>query len=271
MIEKQVGSKEHVMSAPTAKRSCKTFVVAKLAGAPSGPPKLFRSYSIPGQPASKCKIWEAARATTAAPTFFKAMTIEDPPPGLTLVDGGMGHNNPAQLAHEEIVRIWPGCQPFIVSIGTGKQKLHQIPHQSSVDTDVEAQRTWFGYVKKFVPVIEKMEPKWQKVTKFPAGVVSILKMASAMPDFATDSEGVHRQLHKASRHGNDKFTYFRFNVDREIGDIGLGDHTKIKDMSFLATAYLEDPEVGDQVILCTQYMLAYQASVGENPDIILSY
>jgi patatin-like phospholipase/acyl hydrolase len=36
------------------------------------------------------KIWEAARATSAAPTYFKAMEVN----GHKLIDGGLGANNP---------------------------------------------------------------------------------------------------------------------------------------------------------------------------------
>ena len=36
------------------------------------------------------KIWEAARTTTAAPTYFKAMEVD----GHKLIDGGLGANNP---------------------------------------------------------------------------------------------------------------------------------------------------------------------------------
>lgn len=37
------------------------------------------------------KIWEAARATSAAPHYFDAMLID----GISFVDGGLGYNNPA--------------------------------------------------------------------------------------------------------------------------------------------------------------------------------
>ena len=36
------------------------------------------------------KIWEAARATSAAPTYFKPITVGN----YTLLDGGLGANNP---------------------------------------------------------------------------------------------------------------------------------------------------------------------------------
>jgi patatin-like phospholipase/acyl hydrolase len=39
------------------------------------------------------KIWEAARATTAAPTYFARMQLGD----YEYIDGGIGYNNPVLL------------------------------------------------------------------------------------------------------------------------------------------------------------------------------
>ncbi|KAI9854152.1 MAG: hypothetical protein M1813_001359, partial [Trichoglossum hirsutum] len=65
-----------------------------------------------------CPIWQACRATSAAPTFFPPMIIGKPP--TTYVDGGLGYNNPIRLLLDETRHIWPqreiGC---IVSVGTG--------------------------------------------------------------------------------------------------------------------------------------------------------
>jgi len=52
-------------------------------------PVLFRSYES-HEPHSNCKIWEAARATSAAPNFFKRIEIGRAQP---YIDGGLGRNN----------------------------------------------------------------------------------------------------------------------------------------------------------------------------------
>lgn len=65
-----------------------------------------------------CKIWEAARATSAAATFFDPITI-----GVhNYVDGATGCNNPVEEVLREALSIWPNSLPrihCIVSIGTG--------------------------------------------------------------------------------------------------------------------------------------------------------
>ncbi|KAF5570497.1 calcium-independent phospholipase a2 [Fusarium phyllophilum] len=65
------------------------------------------------------KIWEAARATSAAPTFFQPFV--HPETKRSYVDGALMHNNPVSLAYSEVEKIWPGSLPpdIILSIGTG--------------------------------------------------------------------------------------------------------------------------------------------------------
>ena len=78
----------------------------------------FRSYNSPWDAIDDCPIWQAYRATSAAPTFFPPMQIGNPP--VAYIDGGMGYNNPVRVLIEEKSHIWPdrkiGC---IVSVGTG--------------------------------------------------------------------------------------------------------------------------------------------------------
>ena len=89
-----------------------TFVVAKQALHADGKPTVFHSYLGEGIRPSKCPIWQAARATSAAPSFFKAMYISNPLPGINYIDGGLGHNNPAEVSLEEGSRIWPNAKRF---------------------------------------------------------------------------------------------------------------------------------------------------------------
>ncbi|KDN33704.1 hypothetical protein RSAG8_13200, partial [Rhizoctonia solani AG-8 WAC10335] len=67
----------------------------------------------------KVKIWEAARATSAAPAFFAPIIIGDK--GVQYVDGAVsGHCNPATLAREEADYLWPGRENWLLlSLGTG--------------------------------------------------------------------------------------------------------------------------------------------------------
>jgi hypothetical protein len=71
----------------------------------------------------ECKIWEAARATSAQPLFFKPVMIG--PPGFTeeFIGGGLDGNNPIRQVLDQAYDLYPkenlSC---ILSIGTGKVK-----------------------------------------------------------------------------------------------------------------------------------------------------
>ena len=81
---------------------------------------ILRTYRSDTHFPADCTIWEAARATSAAPTFFDAIEF-----GIPLVrygDAGTGYNNPAREALSEAHTIWPNLPiKCLVSIGTGDQ------------------------------------------------------------------------------------------------------------------------------------------------------
>lgn len=96
-----------------------SFVVAIPGCNVPRPPKLFRTYDNRFQrhSADKCYIWEAARATSCAPSFFPDIQVE----GIYYSDGGLGYNNPAQLVLQEARSLWGLDHPVscLLSIGTG--------------------------------------------------------------------------------------------------------------------------------------------------------
>jgi len=60
-------------------------------------------------------VFDAARATSAAPTYFSPLARN----GKLLVDGGVIANNPSLFALSQAARLWPDCRDFtILSIGT---------------------------------------------------------------------------------------------------------------------------------------------------------
>ena len=64
------------------------------------------------------KIWEAARATGAAPTYFKPYRKGKH----VWVDGGLYMNNPSLVAYRRARELWPGESYEIVNIGTGRDE-----------------------------------------------------------------------------------------------------------------------------------------------------
>jgi hypothetical protein len=62
------------------------------------------------------RMADAARATSAAPTYFEPELLGD----RSLVDGGVFATNPAMCAYAEAARLAPGSEVRIVSLGTGR-------------------------------------------------------------------------------------------------------------------------------------------------------
>ncbi|EXJ68115.1 uncharacterized protein A1O5_08730 [Cladophialophora psammophila CBS 110553] len=116
--------------------SCRTFVSA--VNAVTTHAELLRTYRLnkPGQTHYPCTVWEAARATSAAPMYFEPIEI-GAKIKTTFVDGGLRDNNPVGLVTAEAHRIWPGRKiGCLVSLGTGvtqpdslsvtKSRLHEV-------------------------------------------------------------------------------------------------------------------------------------------------
>lgn len=85
-------------------------------------PFLFRMYQEKNGQFKKWRLRDAARSTTAAPTFYRPAKIKSLAPmekEYTLIDGGVCLNNPALIAYSEAKRLYPGNEYLIVSLGTG--------------------------------------------------------------------------------------------------------------------------------------------------------
>jgi len=104
---------------------CKIFVCATRKQ--TGGRVLFRSYSSGRSQGLDCTILEAARATSAAPSFFNSVSIG--PLGEKFIDGAIGCNNPVREVMAEAYDIWPSelhRNLVMVSIGTGQPTVQPI-------------------------------------------------------------------------------------------------------------------------------------------------
>ncbi|KMP02317.1 hypothetical protein CIRG_10140 [Coccidioides immitis RMSCC 2394] len=89
---------------------------------------LLRSYPSKWEPNTGCTIWQAARATSAAPLYFNGIKFGVPP--ITYVDGGLHNNNPVRILYEEAMGLINassgqtiGC---IVNTGNGLPPLRDL-------------------------------------------------------------------------------------------------------------------------------------------------
>ena len=169
-------------------------------------PVLFRTYlSCETHPG--CKIWEAARATSAAPTFFKRIEIGREQP---FIDGGLGRNNPSRVVLDEantLFRTRPiGC---LVSIGTGQAEIISIKQP--------------GFLQQVLPM----------------DVIEALKAISA------DCETTHEEMQHLF--ANLPNTYFRLNVDQGMQGIGFSEWEKLANVEAHTTQYMKRKEVNEKL------------------------
>lgn len=177
--------------------------------------------SFPGDPDDpqwdeNITIWQAARATTAASSFFKPQQLGDGAEAQTYIDAAIGANNPVKYLLDEAVLEFGtgrrlGC---VVSIGTGTRHI-------------ELGRAITG-LRNFAQA-----PSWY------------IHLIKALKSKATDSEEAHRQLQ--SRLARFPGSYFRFNVPEAAEKIGLHHYEKMPELKLLTTDYLSDKAISGQV------------------------
>lgn len=87
---------------------------------------------------------EVARATSAAPTYFRPERLSLNPP-TAMVDGGVFANNPAMCAYVETIKLHGPQDVLLVSLGTGQVKTPISYRQA---------RTWglIGWARKLIDV-----------------------------------------------------------------------------------------------------------------------
>lgn len=221
-------------------------------------PYLFRSYDNlyksedaesqkwvrnPAQ-AHDIPIWQVARATSAAPTYFKPMVID----GLEHLDGGFGANNPCLEAYDEVTKMNNNakkCVKYILSIGTGKNN---------------------------------------EINRFKGdGIYRYLNYLNFARKWATDSEGTHERIDKtrSDLEKLDTFEYCRLNVEEGLGRMKLDEwHTRrsfrtkagagnktLETITSHTKKYLEKNEVQDSIRKCAKMLVEIRRDrVASNPQ-----
>ncbi|RYN72861.1 hypothetical protein AA0120_g12698 [Alternaria tenuissima] len=114
IVKEYTGDAEAVF----ADKTCvKTVVLAVTKADVGALPTKFKTYSI-GDDFKHCKIWEVARATSAATTFFESISIGHQ--DIEFIDAGFGHNNPSEVLSSEAEDMFQdSTYDCMLSIGTG--------------------------------------------------------------------------------------------------------------------------------------------------------
>jgi predicted acylesterase/phospholipase RssA len=181
-------------------KGCRGFVLTSLKQA-LGLPRILSTYDPNDR---TTKIWEALRATSAAPTFFEEMQFGTPK--VTYLDGGVGFNNPCAEVDYAAKALWEGRPTgIIVSVGTG---LQSIPSVGNV-----------GF--------------W-----LPFGLGTDIALVSALAGMATSTQRVDNEMKRM--YYNTSTRYYRFDVDRGLANVSLEQWMKEDEMAALTEQYMRD-------------------------------
>ena len=223
-IKDRTGDVDARMADPLGTSCCFVFVLAVQKHAPAGEPTLLRTYSGPEADPAPCSIWQAARATTAASSFFESINIPIRAGGIKaeLVDAGLGFNNPTEQAFNEAIRIWGRSRPIgcLLSIGTGHLKIIGLNGLTRIST--------------------------------------LYNVAKACAAIATDCEKTHENVLKlvntSIQFRNSSYT--RFNVDQGMQDVGLEEWDMMSRVVTHTHNYLSKGEVQEKKRKCVENIMA---------------
>jgi calcium-independent phospholipase A2-gamma len=176
------------------------FCVSTMVSESPATPFLHTNYAPPPESkpryryAAHHRLYEALRATSAAPTYFDAFRCG----GETFCDGAILVNNPTAIACHEAKLLWPDLPiDALVSVGTGRCDPRLVSEQN------------------------------QRVGPTGPSGDSIFELARTLLSSATDTEAVHHAVLDLT-HGRDM--YFRLNPD--VAPLSM-DETRIEKLEEL--------------------------------------
>jgi len=205
--------------------SCKVFVCAT-----SGSTRqtvLLTSYSTRRTNSDRLKytkVWQAARATSAASGFFDPINVQFGSYKESYTDGATGANNPINYLWHEAKEAFlePGENledniDCVISIGTG------------------------------IPAVEPFGSSMKAIAK------SIVAISTETEDTAKVFRRTHEELVKAEK-------YFRFNVSRGLENIGLEKVERKDDIINITNLYLESDETFELLEKCVNALKHHESA-----------
>ena len=190
-------------------------------------------------------IYQVARATSAAPTYFKPIKISrgSAEGSITFKDGGFGSNNPSLEVYNDVIEKHGGTRersmgPFI-SIGTGVSPVERFSRKKGP----------FGHI-------------YNAIANF-KGAAQVTSMTL----------GVHKLMEGYSMSGNKEcFPYFRFDGGTRLKEIAMDEwkstrltrltgHTKtaggitLENIYVATAAYLQEPKVQQDLADCARILV----------------
>ncbi|KAF7894677.1 uncharacterized protein EAF01_010127 [Botrytis porri] len=189
---------------------------------------IFTNYNAIGTRSEKCgyhalrpkcglgqiPLWKIARCGSAAPWYFKPMSI----PGIgTFQDGGVRQNDPGNIALQEVSALFPNSlEPsLVVSLGTGAARVDNVPYMGPSRGLIKD-----GFIPRLVRAFK-------------------LSFGSTIP---------HK--HRSLRSRGSREQYFRFDIEFDHPEPELDDTTRIQEVKEHARSTICESKELDHLARC---------------------
>ena len=174
-------------------------------------PTLFRSWVPSSNPNYNCSIVQASRATTAAPTFFKAIEFGHPT-AQRYLGGGLRCNNPVRYVVEEARSLHPD-RPIscVLSLGTGTTQVIGLERPDAFQN------------------------------MLPTNLIRVLRRIAT--DCDEQSDVMAKQLNLRDKPDS----YFRLNVNEGLQTVSLAEWNRMSEVVTHTAQYLKTYDAGHKV------------------------
>ncbi|KAK3937037.1 kinesin [Diplogelasinospora grovesii] len=163
---------------------------------------------------NRVRIWEAARATSATPSFFEPVVVDK----MVFEDGATGANNP-------IFELWAEAS-----------SLYR-PDSGNETWNLEDELDCLVSIGRGMPSLRPFGP----------GVVDVAKALKAI---ATAAEKTAERFQRHHERLVKSGVFFRFNVSHGLEDIGLEEASRLGDIQACTDRYCTSPSVVQRVEAC---------------------
>ena len=192
--------------------------------------------SIPCKDNLICRVCDAARATSAAPTFFPVMKINN----RYFVDGGLGHNNPsfAIYFHYTAIERKKSTRPMAAPTNSAP---HFSPHG-----DLDCSRVRFTNIGTGAKVNE-VEPRKRDLLArlIPGFIRKGVFLKQTLTEIAVNSEEKAEVMRHFQYLNSEIIEYERFDANHGVSNIKLDDHNALGEIREKTEQYLEEQETKD--------------------------
>lgn len=206
-----------------------------------------------------CTVRDAARATSAAPTFFPVKRIGD----RYFADGGLAHNNPSKAILFHYRRIALSKRKKIRTPGASSVPLY------SAHGDLDCSFVRFINIGTGAKPSELEPGKQERLKAFiPGAIRQAIFLTQTLKEIAVSSfaEADSMRILETAEHG--LLSYERFDANHGVSNVKLDDYRALGDLRTKTNLYLEEQETKDHIeevatAIATEY---FEAQPKQSPD-----